>query len=97
MDDLKHRAREAFLYLNDDKLQFWEKIKNTLSSFSGLDLTNIPDGHKKWLTGELSRINAIFSKYDIKTHQDYEKLTGSDRKKLLNILATMCVRIIEKK
>lgn len=95
MNDLKNRAREVFLHLSDDKLQFGEKIKNSLTSLSGLELTDIPVKNKKWLLGELGKINAIFSKYNIETFQDYEKIASTDRKKMLNILFAMCMKIIK--
>lgn len=94
MNDLKNRAQEAFSYLSDDKLRFWEKIKNSLTSLAGVELTNLSENDRKWFEGELIRINALFLKYDIEKYQDYENITKTDRKKLLYILFTMCTRII---
>ncbi len=95
MNDLKKRVLEALSYLNDDKMQFYKRVQNTLSSFSGLNLTELSRRNKELLLDHLSRVNEIFDNYDIEVSQDYEKIAEIDRHKLLKILLNLCYRLSE--
>jgi len=88
--DCHERARKAALALGDETLLPWQRIEPSLSALSGLELSALPSHIREWLDRELVRINVLFAKYDVKTHDDYQRMSQDDIQDVLAGAAKVC-------
>lgn len=80
--DFAHHLQKALQAFEDTNSPLWKRTQNGLMAFKGLDMTNLSPRLGKAVDTHFGSVNRILSQYDLKTWDDYQKISDDD---LLNI------------
>jgi hypothetical protein len=80
--DFAHHLDNAMRAFGDTTAPLWQRTQNGLMAFKGLDMTHLPPRLGEAVDTHFGSVNRILSQYDLKTWDDYKKISNED---LLNI------------
>ena len=83
MSDLIHRAQKSQRLIADSSLPKWQRLKQGLQAFSGLELTELSKKTRDQLEADLAGINSMFSWYQLETWEDYETVSDTELQEAL--------------
>ena len=76
--ELNERAVKAQQILNDKTIPPWKRLHESLSVYSGLNLTALSKKMRSRVEAAFLKVYRIISKYDIKEIDDYKNMSEHD-------------------
>ena len=89
MDDLINRIKNMEWVLQSN-LNKQNKVQDSLKQLSGFELNILDRLTRKQLEEYLVKVNRILMQYDIKTFDDYSKISELHLNEMLRIIQRLC-------
>jgi hypothetical protein len=73
----------------DNSLELWQKAHRVNEAYAGLALEGLRSKHRHKLLAAFGKVNAVFARYTLNSFDEYEKITESDLKEIIEIVSSL--------
>ena len=84
--DFAHHLGKAMGAFSEADDPLWKCTQNGLMAFKGLDMTHLPSRLGEAVDTRFGAVNRILSQYDLKSWDDYQKISDADLLKIQNLI-----------